>query len=220
MGAYWKLKAAGSHSGQHCFPAPCLPFTGRPWGGGRREEGLHQCSQLAGSSRKQFLDLSSREGGATGTAAPASNQFPSDPPANDTPALTPLGQLQRRRSPRTSAHHLLPLSTAKHTRHPRQAGASKLQMGCRDQLCLWACQVPGRWFYTHPHPHTPFLISPPLFGGSQSCCSLTHTLFTAQVLARYELSCPPQRVTFCCCLTVFKQTCLQVFLPFRILALT
>lgn len=69
-----------------------------------------------------------------GTAAPAGNQFPSEPPPNDTAMLTPLGQLQRRRrSPRSSTHHLLPLSTAK---HPSQAGDGTLQMGCHDHLGL------------------------------------------------------------------------------------
>lgn len=120
-----------------------------------------------------------------GTAAPAGKQFPSEPPPNDTATLTPLGQLQKRRSPRSSTHHLLPLSTAK---HPSQARDSTLQMGCHGHLGL--SLSPGScghgatgharyqdYFFTYAHPPTPipFLISPPLFGGSRSLCSLTHS---------------------------------------------
>lgn len=129
--------ASPSRTSRHAFLSSTgsSDEEGRPWGG-RREVGPPQCSHWQnppGSS--SWFGVAGR---GTGTAAPAGNQFPSEPPPNDTIMLTPLSQLQRRRwSPRTSAHHLLPLLTASHPRHPSQAGGSKLQTGCHDLLGLF-----------------------------------------------------------------------------------
>lgn len=222
--------SSSSRIGRHTFLSSTgsSDEEGRPWGGASREEGPHQCSHWRDPPGSSSWSGVAERG--MGPAAPAGNEFPSEVPPNDTPMLAPLSQLQRRgRSPRSSTHHLLPLSTAKHPTHPSQGGGSKLQAGCRDQLGLFL--PPGSCGHGDTRhasyqkddfcPPAPSLFSflLPFSEGSQSRCSLTHALLPAQVLARHGPRWLAQ-VTFCCCLTIFTQPCPQVFLPFRILALS
>lgn len=134
---------------------------------------------------------------------------------------------KRRRSTRTSLHHLLPLSAAEHPRHPSQAGGSKLMTRCHDQLglslppssCGHGTTGRARYqpddFCTHAHMHAHILTH--LFSYFPSAVQrvmgpvVPLNIPSSLLRPLQGIGCAGCLGGFYCCLTTFTQPCVQVF---------